>query len=167
MGSLNQDVRDYVQETVGEEGMAVVDLLVEYGEATDSTLAEDLDRKPSHIRKVLYDLYANSVAEYEKKKDEDSGWLTFHWSLTPVEAQEAMQAEREELIGELEEALQFEQEHDFYVCPQGGERYDFTEAMELEFHCPDHEASLDHIDDNENIQILNRRIEQLRDRAES
>lgn len=167
MASMNDDVRNYVRETVGEEGMEVVELLVEYGEATDSALAEDLDTKPSHIRKVLYDLYANSVAEYQKKKDEESGWLTFHWSLTLAEAQEAMRADREELIGELQEALRFEEQHDFYVCPDGGERFDFTEAMDMEFECPDHESDLDHLDDNENIQILSRRIEQLRNKAES
>ncbi len=166
-GSLNSKVREYVQEMVGEEGMRVVNLLEERQEATDTEIAEELDAKPSHVRKVLYDLYANRVAEYHKEKDKETGWLTFFWELTPEEADEMLDQRREDLIGELEEALKFEEEHDFYVCPTGGERYDFPDAMELEFHCPEHGDNLEHLEENENIDILMQRIQQLREQGQA
>lgn len=165
MPHLDRDLREYVETLVGDQGLQVLSYLEDHDEATDSEIAETLDAKPSHVRKVLYELYAARIAEYHKEKDSETGWLTFYWNLTPGEAAAELQERREEVIGELEEALRFEEEHDFYACPAGGERYQFEDAMELEFHCPDHDVTLDHVEDNENIQVLAKRIQMLRDEA--
>src|ERR1051326_1801182 len=79
-------VREYIQQLVGPEGSRIANALLTRKAATDSELAEELGEKPSHIRKVLYDLYEARIAEYHKEKDKETGWLTFYWQIDPHHA---------------------------------------------------------------------------------
>jgi len=167
MVSLNDPkVKAYIEETVGPEGMRLVDLLAAKEEATDSELAEALGEKPSHIRKILYDLYEARIAEYHKEKDKETGWLTFYWHITPDHARYALAQKHKREIGKLEAMLRYEQEHDFFICPSGRERFDFSAATEQNFHCPEHGDILQAHDNQSEIQHIRARIQELKRAAE-
>lgn len=159
-------VKQYIEETVGENGMRLVDLLGSRDQATDSELAEELGEKPSHIRKILYNLYEARIAEYQKQKDKETGWLTFYWSINPTGASYALDQKAKKELSRLENALQQEESHDWYICPQGEERYDFEGASEVMFQCPEHHAMLEHYDNAAVVQNLHERIRSIRDAAE-
>jgi transcription initiation factor TFIIE subunit alpha len=160
-------VRQFIEETVGENGMRLVELLESKESATDTELAETLGEKPSHIRKILYALYEARVAEYQKEKDKESGWLTFFWRITPEGAEHAIEQKRLKELGKLEAALQFEESHDWFICPQGHERFDFVQASEIDFQCPEHEHPLEHHDNDAEIQNIQRRIRALKEHADN
>ena len=160
------NVRRYIEETVGPEGMRVVKLLESKDESTDSELAEALGEKPSHIRKILYDLYEARIAEYHKEKDKETGWLTFYWQITPGHAQYALEQKRRREIAKLEDRLRSEQEHDWFICPGGQERFDFESASEAGFHCPAHGESLQAHDNAQDIERLRAKLQELRQVAE-
>jgi transcription initiation factor TFIIE subunit alpha len=160
-------VRRYVEETVGPEGMRLVQALGSKEEATDSQLAEELGEKPSHIRKILYDLYEARIAEYHKVKDKETGWLTFYWRITPGQAQYALNQKRLRELAKLQEKLRFEQEHDFFICPSGMERFDFVAATEQSFHCPEHGEVLQAHDNAQEINKIRQKIQELLEAAES
>ncbi|HWG89451.1 MAG TPA: hypothetical protein VNZ52_01250 [Candidatus Thermoplasmatota archaeon] len=158
-------VKQYIRETVGDEGMRLAELLTEKQEATDSELAEEMGEKPSHIRKILYDLYEARIAEYHKEKDKDTGWLTFYWSLNPTAAAHAVELKRKREIGALTEKLRFEQEHEWYICPRDQNRLEFTEAAEHNFHCGDCGTLLEAHDNREEVKMLQMRIAELMEEA--
>lgn len=160
-------VKRYVEETVGAEGMRVVQLLGSKDEATDSELAEALGEKPSHIRKILYDLYEARIAEYHKIKDKDTGWLTFYWKITPGHAQYALEQKRKRELEKLREKLQYEEGHEFFICPSGHERFDFAIATEHNFHCPEHGEVLQAHNNQQEIVRIRDKIRDLQRAAES
>lgn len=162
-----QRVRTYVAQLVGPEGARIADALLTRKEATDSELAEELGEKPSHIRKVLYDLYEARIAEYHKEKDKETGWLTFYWQIRPEHAANSiLERTRKDLLS-LQRALEFEETHEFFICPEGAERFDFARATESDFHCPEHNAILQQHDNKAELEALRTRVEALRREAET
>jgi len=155
-------LKAYIEEAVGDEGMRIAELLLSREEATDTQIAEELGEKPSHVRKVLYNLYEARVADYHKEKDKETGWLTFYWYLTPDHVEHALEMRRKRELDRLEERLRFESEHEFFVCPTGHERFDFATATETDFHCPEHGEMLDAFDNAKEIEAIHARIEALR-----
>jgi transcription initiation factor TFIIE subunit alpha len=158
-------VRSYVAQSMGPEGVRIAEALLSRKEATDSELAEELGEKPSHVRKVLYDLYEARIAEYHKEKDKETGWLTFYWQINPGHAAQNITEKLRRDLRELMGALEYEQSHQFFICPQGAERFDFARATEHDFHCPEHGAILDQHDNAHELEALKQRVEALRREA--
>jgi transcription initiation factor TFIIE subunit alpha len=154
-------VREYIQDVVGDEGVRVAELLEQKGDATDVQLAEVLQTKPSHVRKILYSLYEARAAEYRKEKDKETGWLTFHWLATPDQALHAIDVKVKREIGSLEEQIRSIEGRDFYACPQGQERFDFTEAANVEFRCPAHGELLQAQDNRTEIEQMRGKLQSL------
>jgi transcription initiation factor TFIIE subunit alpha len=167
MGNEIERVRAYIQQLVGPEGMRVADALLSRKEATDSELAEELGEKPSHIRKVLYDLYEARIAEYHKEKDKETGWLTFFWQIKPDHATATLNERIRRDLAELSRTLEYEQTHEFFICPVGAERFDFGRATENDFHCPEHGAILEQHDNDREVEELRKRVDALKRESQS
>lgn len=154
-------VRSYVAQTSGPEALRIAEALMSRKEATDSELAEELGQKPSHIRRVLYDLYEARIAEYHKEKDKETGWLTFYWAIRPDHAAQTILEKTRKDLASLQQALNFEQTHEFFICPDGAERFDFARATEASFHCPEHGTVLQQHDNKNELETLRVRIAAL------
>ena len=159
-------VRTFVAQISGPEGVRVADALLSRSEATDSELAEELGQKPSHIRKILYDLYEARVAEYHKEKDKETGWLTFYWQIKPDHAAANILERARKDLAELQRALTWEESNEFFICPDGAERFDFGRATEHDFHCPEHGKILQQHDNRTELEQLRARVEALKKEAE-
>jgi transcription initiation factor TFIIE subunit alpha len=154
-------VRQYIETLVGPEGARIANALMSRKEATDSELAEELGEKPSHIRKVLYDLYEARIAEYHKEKDKETGWLTFYWQIDPSHAYATIADKARKDLQQLQKALRYEEEHEFFVCPTGAEKFDFGRATESDFRCPEHGAILQQHDNRPDLEQLRQRVAAL------
>ncbi|HVL87929.1 MAG TPA: hypothetical protein VM681_08015 [Candidatus Thermoplasmatota archaeon] len=138
----DKELAAYIEEHAGEEGLRLAKLLEELGEATDTEISERTGEKPSHVRKVLYALYEARAAEYQQKKDKETGWQTFHWKLSLPNARHAMDLRKKRELEKLEGELKFEEEHRFFDCPKGHGRFDYAKAIEVNFACPSCESPL-------------------------
>ncbi len=154
--------RAYIEEVVGENGLRITEALLNHEEATDTMLSQELGEKPSHIRKVLYTLYEARIAEYHKLKDKETGWLTFFWFIHPENVSRAMSTKMKRDLMSLETALQSEQTHEWFACPEGAERFDFADATEHEFQCPTHGTILQQYNNTTDIDTLQTQIEAVR-----
>lgn len=165
MGAVSMEpldrVRSYVAQLTGPEGLRIAEALMSRKEATDSELAEELGAKPSHIRKVLYDLYEARIADYHKEKDKETGWLTFYWQIKPEHAAHTILERTKKDLTELQRALDFEQTHEFFICSDGAERFDFQRATEHSFRCPEHGSVLQQHDNKNELEQLRVRIAAL------
>lgn len=159
-------VRQYVEHLTGPEGARIANALLSRKEATDTELAEELGEKPSHIRRVLYDLYEARIAEYHKEKDKETGWLTFYWQIDPQHAYATIMDRARKELASLNQALQFEETHEFFICPQGAERFDFERATEASFQCPEHGVVLEQHDNRRELEALRERVAALRAESE-
>lgn len=161
MTEIPDDVRQTVQEEIGEEGLTILEQLAELGPTTDTVLAEKLDARTSTIRKNLYQLYEERIADYRENRDPENGWLTFVWSYTPEEAKRGLREAREQAAEQIREEIEHVKQSQLFVCPDEHVRLDFAEAMDLEFHCPRCGVSVEREDEGERIRSLRDQLESI------
>lgn len=163
VGASDPRIKAYIEMRAGEHGMQVAKLLEELGEATDTDIAERLGEKPSHVRKVLYDLYEARIAEYYQKKDKETGWQTFHWKLSTENALRTIELNRRKQLEGLEAKLEQEENNQTFSCKTHPEaRLGFDQATETNFRCPTCDGILEAEDKQPLIQALKQQIDDLR-----
>jgi len=127
-------VQRYLHELVGTEGMQVA-LSPPEGEVTDEEIAEDLDLEVNTVRRALIILNENKLTDYRRVRDQESGWLTYYWIFEYENIPQQLEEHMEELYRMLEKREEYEENNDFYRCSVCRDRYDFSDAYELQFTC--------------------------------
>jgi len=161
MVDIPDTVRNHVQDEWGEDELTILEHLVDEGPTTDTVLAEQLDTKTSTIRKALYRLYEDRIADYRENRDEEKGWLTFVWSYTPDQAKRELAEARQEAADEIREEIQELKQNELFACPRGHVQLEFARAMDLEFHCPECGVEVDPVDEEQRIQQLQEQLESI------
>ncbi|WP_332898609.1 MULTISPECIES: transcription factor E [unclassified Haladaptatus] len=155
-------IQKYLHELVGPTGMPVAAAPPD-GEVTDEELAEDLGLELNDVRRALFILYENDLATYRRLRDEDSGWLTYLWTFEYDAIPENLASEMERLLGALEERREYEQNNEFFLCEVCSIRFEFGEAMDFGFQCPECGSPLDAMDNARLVEAMDDRIDALRD----
>mgnify|MGYP000067790245 CR=1 FL=1 len=155
-------IQKYLHELVGPKGMPVAAAPAD-GEVTDEELAEELDLELNDVRRALFILYENDLASYRRLRDEDSGWLTYLWTFQYDNIPENLEEEMERLLASLEERREYELDHEFYLCEICSIRFEFGEAMDFGFECPECGSPLEAMENSRLIEAMDERIADLRD----
>jgi transcription initiation factor TFIIE subunit alpha len=133
------------------------------GEVTDEELAEELDLELNDVRRALFILYENDLASYRRLRDEDSGWLTYLWTFHYENVPDNLEEEMYRLHDALMQRREYERDHEFYLCEVDSIRFEFGEAMEFGFECPECGSSLDALENDRLVDAMDRRIGELRE----
>ncbi|MFB6309074.1 MAG: transcription factor E [Haloarculaceae archaeon] len=155
-------IQKYLHELVGPKGMPVAAAPPD-GEVTDEELAEELGLELNDVRRALFILYENDLASYRRLRDEDSGWLTYLWTFEYDKIPEQLEEEMERLLEALEARRQYERDNQFYLCEVCGIRFEFGEAMDVGFECPECGSALEDMENTRLVDAMDERIEELRD----
>jgi len=158
----NPVIQKYLHELVGPTGMPVAAAPPE-GEVTDEELAEELNLELNAVRRALFILYENDLASYRRLRDEDSGWLTYLWTFEYENIPERLETEMHRLLEALEEREDYERDNEFYLCEQDSIRFEFGEAMEFGFQCPNCGAELTSMSNERLVDAMEQRIAELRE----
>jgi transcription initiation factor TFIIE subunit alpha len=153
-----------VAEVLGsEDAVKVMETLKDTGEITDDEIANKTGIRLNFVRKILYKLYDHSLVSLRRSRDESTGWFIFHWKLQPDQLEGFILNQKRHVLEKLQTRLNFEKGHDFYYCGTPGDnRVSFEEAMELVFRCPTCNKPLMHFDNSKIIEVLGKKVEQLR-----
>ncbi len=149
--------RAYLNKLVGEDGLRIVENIPR-DEITDERLAEMTGISLNTVRRTLYLLYEHRLAVYRRKRDPDSGWLTYLWQLCPENFDKALQSEAKRLLRKLEERLDYEKNNIFYACTDGCARFIFDEASEANFICPFCQSALEYMENAKVVETIERQI---------
>jgi len=158
----NPVIQKYLHVLVGPSGMPVAAAPPD-GEVTDEELAEELGLELNDVRRALFILYENDLATYRRLRDEDSGWLTYLWTFEYDNIPDQLETEMRRLLEALEERRAYELENEFYLCEQCSLRFEFGEAMDFGFECPNCGSQLVDMDNARLIDAMDDRIERLRE----
>lgn len=154
-------IQKYLHELVGPTGMPVAAAPPD-GEVTDEELAEELGLELNDVRRALFILYENDLASYRRLRDEDSGWLTYLWTFHYENIPEQLEEEMYRLLGALSERREYEATNEFYLCPEESIRFQFDEALEFGFQCPQCESQLEPMNNEALVEAMDGRIADLR-----
>jgi transcription initiation factor TFIIE subunit alpha len=153
-------IQKYLHELVGPKGMPVAAAPAE-GEVTDEELAEELGLELNDVRRALFILYENDLASYRRVRDEDSGWLTYLWTFEYDNIPQNLAEEMERLMVALDEREAYERENEFYLCEVCSLRFEFGEAMDFGFECPECGSPLEAMDNDRLLTAMQERLEEL------
>ncbi|MFB6201721.1 MAG: transcription factor [Halorhabdus sp.] len=153
-------IQKYLHELVGPKGMPVAAAPPE-GEVTDEELAEELGLELNDVRRALFILYENDLASYRRLRDEDSGWLTYLWTFEYDNMPEQLESEMYDLHEGLRQRREYELDHQFYLCESCGIRFEFEEAMDFGFECPDCGSTLESMENTALVEAMDDRIDAL------
>ena len=158
----NPVIQKYLHELVGPKGMPVAAAPPD-GEVTDEELAEELGLELNDVRRALFILYENDLASYRRLRDEDSGWLTYLWTFEYEKIPEQLEEEMHRLLAALENRREYERDHEFYLCETDGIRFEFAEAMDFGFECPECGNPVEAMENTRLVEAMDERIAALRD----
>jgi transcription factor E len=128
----DQEIHDYIQAKAGSLGLSMVQL-IEQGFTTIDELAEELRMPRRATRKVLYQMNKEWILGYTRFRKENK--INFQWFPTPEKIHRMVRNTRTDEIKDLEERIQFEQDHKFFECCNCKSRCLYTEAMDFGFIC--------------------------------
>ena len=155
-------IQKYLHELVGPTGMPVAAAPPE-GEVTDEELAQELNLELNDVRRALFILYENDLASYRRLRDEDSGWLTYLWTFEYETIPHNLEEEMYRLLDAMEHREEYERLHEFYLCEICSIRFEFGEAMDFGFECPECGSPLESMENERLVESMNRRIDALRE----
>jgi transcription initiation factor TFIIE subunit alpha len=153
-------IQKYLHELVGPKGMPVAAAPPD-GEVTDEELAEEIDLELNDVRRALFILYENDLASYRRLRDEDSGWLTYLWTFEYDKIPENLEEEMYRLLEALRQRREYERNHEFYLCEVCSLRFEFGEAMDFGFECPECGSPLESMENTRLVESMDDRIAAL------
>ncbi len=151
-------VREYFRKRIGDEGLKIM-MTVPEGEITDEEIAKLSDTKLTAVRKTLYRLYENRIAEYRTERDDNSGWITYLWRFNYTNVKKIMEDEADGKLAELNGQLEEEQKGVFYQC--GCQRVLFEEAAADNFLCAECGTNFEYVANDDLINSLEGQIAKL------
>jgi transcription initiation factor TFIIE subunit alpha len=158
--SKNLETNSVLLETVGEEGLDVVQCLLDK-EETDEKISEQTGLRLNTVRKILYRLYDYRLASYVRTKDKEIGWYTYTWKLNLNRMNDILMVRKKHILSELHERLEFERDHVFFSCSSDAMKYSFDTATDTGFRCPTCNSALEYVDNQKNVSELEKRIKRL------
>lgn len=152
--------RAYLCKLVGEEGLNIVENMPD-DEVTDEHMAEVTSISLNTVRRTLYLLYEHRLAIYRRKRDPDSGWLTYLWKLCPENFDKALESEVKRLLRKLDSRLLYEKNNVFYACVNGCARFVFEDASEANFVCPFCQGNLEYMENTRIVETIEEEMKEL------
>jgi len=147
----------------GEDAVRVVEVLKGVDEIIDIEIADKTQIRLNMVRKALYRLYDHSLVALRQSRDKETGWFIFNWRLQPDQLEGFILNQKRRVLEKLEIRLEYEKSHEVYSCQTPGcKRFPFEEAFELLFRCPACNKQMMHLNNDWTIEILTRKIEQIK-----
>jgi len=147
----------------GEDAVRVVEVLKGVDEITDNEIMSQIEIRINLVRKALYRLYDHSLVALRQSRDKETGWFIFHWRLQPDQFGGFITNRKRHILEKLEARLEYEASHEFYSCrTYGCRRLPFEEAFESLFRCPICNKPMKYFNNNRIIEVITRKINQIR-----
>jgi transcription initiation factor TFIIE subunit alpha len=132
-----------------ENSIPIIQCLLS-GKTTDEEIAEKTEIRLNIVRRILYKLYDAGAASYKRSKDPETQWYTYNWKFEEEKISEIINKKCENYSREINESLEYEEDNMFFICSNNC-RYNFEEASENNFICPECGSKLEFHDNSKII----------------
>ena len=131
-------VRSFLERNAGRESVKVVEILLRSRKALrDEDIAKKMKVKVTEVRTMLNRLHYRGIANYEKTKDENTGWFTYTWHIDRGKLLETVTGEIIDRIKELEKEKEIQESYTIFLCKKCKIEMPFEVAAEYNFRCPE------------------------------
>jgi transcription initiation factor TFIIE subunit alpha len=155
---INSENEDITDEDITEN---IKERIVKEGREIDFEPDDTDILKLNTVRKTLYKLYSEKLAQFRRIRDKSTGWFIYYWWHEFDMLEELLMEKRRIVESKLRERLDFEEKNYFFICQNCQDtnvKYNFDEAFELNFRCPNCGGSLNAEDNKDIIHFLKEKI---------
>ena len=153
-------IRELIERVAGEIGVIIYELRPKK-EFTDEELSIELGVEINEVRKALFALYELGLAEYRRKRDDETGWMEYYWRIRYDKQKEVLKRELLKTKKKLEEKLEDEMNTVYYICVNGCMKINYEQAMEFDFTCPRCGAPLEYVDTSLAVEKVKEEIRKI------
>lgn len=153
-------IGELISRVAGEIGAILYSLGIK-GEFTDDQLALELGIEINEIRKALFAMYELGLAEYRRKKDDETGWMEYYWKLNYEKSRLVLKRELEKTKEKLLKKLETESNAIYYICPNMCIKVSYDEAISMNFVCPRCQSGLQFLDCSSAIAKIEEEIKNI------
>ncbi|MBY9002366.1 MAG: transcription factor [Candidatus Lokiarchaeota archaeon] len=117
--------------------------------------------KLNTVRKTLYKLYSEKLAQFRRIRDKSTGWFIYYWWHEFERIEEILSEKKKLNETKLRERLQYEEDNYFFTCQNCNDqniKFIFEQAFEFNFRCPECGGPLEAQNNQEIIQFLKEKI---------
>ncbi|MHA1105742.1 MAG: transcription factor E [Promethearchaeota archaeon] len=117
--------------------------------------------KLNTVRKTLYKLYSEKLAQFRRIRDKSTGWFIYYWWHEFERIEEIISEKKKLNERKLRERLQYEENNYFFTCQNCNDqnlKYVFEQAFEFNFRCPECGNPLEAQNNQEIIKFLKEKI---------
>ena len=157
-----KQIEELIFEISGNEGLAVYKLLKDKIDVNEFSIAEKLKLTINQIRNIFYKFQAYNLVTSTSRKDRKKGWYIYFFTFNPMEAGSAYLILKKEKLSKIEQRMNKEKAHEFYVCPNKDMRATLENAMEHNFTCIECGQLLVPEDNAKAIVKMENEVEELR-----
>jgi transcription initiation factor TFIIE subunit alpha len=148
-------------EVAGANSLDIIGELAEESEMDEFSLAERLGMDVKTVRKILYKLYDNRLVKFRRIKDQETGWYIYLWKFYDDKLDALVVKLRREQTGKIRNRLDYEKDHQFFICENGCARMHFEEAMEIGFVCTHCRSRLNFVDNSHIVRQLKKQLKEI------
>jgi transcription initiation factor TFIIE subunit alpha len=162
MDSLeNPEVINALAKVAGANSLDIVGELSEESEMDEFSLAERLGMDVKTVRKILYKLYDNRLVKFRRIKDQETGWYIYLWKFYDDKLETLVARLRREQASNIRTRLDYEKDHQFFICEHGCTRTTFEHAMEGGFVCRHCGSKLEFVDNSKIVKQLEGQLKEI------
>jgi transcription initiation factor TFIIE subunit alpha len=114
----------------------------------DEFFTQHLDCKITVIRSILNKLHFYGIVNYDKIKNENSGWFTFKWHLDYEKLAKLVLINNLDKLEKLNINMKKYEQYQMFTCSNSCKDFEFEVAAHYNFYCPMC---------NENLNLLNQK----------
>ena len=149
-------LQKYIEIIAGKEGVKLLNLMKDCQNISEFKLAEDLKLTVNNVRNLLYKLNNHNLVYSIRKKDKEKGWYIYYWTFNFKHARDLLILEKKRKLEQLKQEINNEKH--FFICSNGCVRFDYEDALENEYKCPECGNILNQEDFNKRANEINNQI---------
>jgi transcription initiation factor TFIIE subunit alpha len=156
---LEEELMKVVGKIGGQDAVKIINILKNFGEATDEMIAKESEIKLNDVRKILYKLYSSTLVTSARVREAKTGWFLYYWRIQLDQLDAFIRSRKRRTIERLKDRLKFEESHEFFRCDKCSPiRIPFEEALDSAFRCTKCGGSLVAVNKTPIINFLKNRI---------
>lgn len=133
----NKLIEELVSEIAGGDTVPLVQQIKDKVNVSEFKIAENLKITVNQVRNILYRLQAHDLVSFIRKKDKKKGWYIYYWTFNQKQARNLALELKKQKLELLTKMLNREVDSCYFICPDSCVRFNFENAMEHQFKCPE------------------------------
>jgi transcription initiation factor TFIIE subunit alpha len=131
-----KSVKELIENVGGEEAVSLVKICEKKKKnVTDDEIAKSVNKKVTEIRAVLNKLHFMGIVNYDRQKNQKTGWYTYVWAIKKDRIAEIILGKQEKLLENLMKKKSMEVDYNMFDCKTCGKKFDFEAAININFLC--------------------------------